>query len=108
MSERAYSDFELSAIQEIGNIGTGSAATALSQLVGRQIDIDVPQLELVSLADAADEIGPPESEVMGVLTPIMRDFAAGLLLVFPVGSAEVLCGMLGVDAYDEMGRSCLQ
>jgi chemotaxis protein CheC len=108
MSDQAYSDLELSAIQEIGNIGTGSAATALSQLVGRQIDIDVPQLELVSLADAAEQIGPLESEVMGVLTPIMRDFAAGLLLVFPVASAEILCGMLGVDAHTEMGHSCLQ
>jgi chemotaxis protein CheC len=103
-----YSELELSAVQEIANIGTGNAATALGMLVGRQIDIGVPSVELVPLAEAAERIGPLESTVAAVLTPVRGDAPASLLLALPMPSAEVLCGLLGTDANSELGHSCLQ
>jgi chemotaxis protein CheC len=103
-----YSDFELSAIQEIANIGTGNAATALSQLVMRPVDIGVPRAELVSLADAAERIGPLESDVVAVLTPVHGDLAANMLLVLPAAAAEALCALLGTTLGDPMGESALQ
>jgi chemotaxis protein CheC len=103
-----YSELELSAVQEIANIGTGNAATALGMLVGRPIDIGVPSVELVPLAEAAERIGPLESTVAAVLTPVRGDAPASLLLALPMPSADVLCGLLGTDAASEMGRSCLQ
>ena len=103
-----YTELELSAVQEIANIGTGNAATALGMLVGRPVDIGVPKVELVPLADAAERIGPLESPVAAVLTPVRGDAAASLLLALPMESAEALCAMLGTDATSEMGQSCLQ
>jgi chemotaxis protein CheC len=103
-----YTELELSAVQEIANIGTGNAAAALGMLVGRPIDIGVPSVELVSLAEAAERIGPLESTVAAVLTPVRGDAPASLLLALPMPSAEVLCGLLGTDAASELGRSCLQ
>ncbi len=52
-----YSEFQMSAIQEVANIGTGNAATALSQLIGSGVDIDVPNAEFVQLWEAAERIG---------------------------------------------------
>jgi chemotaxis protein CheC len=103
-----YSALELSAIQEVANIGTGNAATALAQITGRSVDISVPQAELVSLADAAERIGPLESEVVGVLTPLVGTMAASVLLAFPISSAGTLCAMVGVDADSEMALSAIQ
>jgi chemotaxis protein CheC len=103
-----YNALELSAVQEIANIGTGNAATALAQLVGRAVDIGVPVVELVPLAVAAERIGPLESRVVAVLTPVKGDTPASLLLAFPDDAADVLCGLLGTDANTDMGRSCLQ
>ena len=103
-----YTELELSAVQEIANIGTGNAATALGMLVGRQIDIGVPAIELVPLAEAAERIGPLESTVAAVLTPVRGDAPASLLLALPMASADVLCGLLGTDAASELGHSCLQ
>ena len=80
-----YTELELSAVQEIANIGTGNAATALGMLVGRQIDIGVPAIELVPLAEAAERIGPLESTVAAVLTPVRGDAPASLLLALPIG-----------------------
>jgi chemotaxis protein CheC len=103
-----YTELELSAVQEIANIGTGNAATALGMLVGRQIDIGVPSVELVPLGEAAERIGPLEETVAAVLTPVRGDAPASLLLALPMASAQVLCGLLGTDADSELGHSCLQ
>ncbi len=103
-----YNALELSAVQEIANIGAGSAATALSLLVGRPVDIGVPAVELVSLAVASERIGPAEARVAAVLTPVKGDVPASLLLAFPDDAAAVLCGLLGTTADSDMGRSCLQ
>jgi chemotaxis protein CheC len=103
-----YSEFQLSAIQELGNIGTGSAATALSQMVGQPTDIDPPAVDFVPIAEAAERVGPLEQEVFAVLTPVVGDVPAAILLVFPGEAASALCGMLGCDWRDEMGQSALQ
>ncbi|GHS95580.1 chemotaxis protein CheC [Synergistales bacterium] len=39
----------LDAIREIGNIGAGHAATALSTMLGCPVEIDIPKAELVSI-----------------------------------------------------------
>jgi chemotaxis protein CheC len=107
-ADPAYTDLELSAIQEVANIGTGNAATALAQLINRAVDIGVPRAELVPLAEAAERIGPLESPVVAVLTPVKGVMAASMLLAFPFASADALCGMLGCEADSEIGHSCLQ
>ncbi|MGB4300971.1 MAG: chemotaxis protein CheC, partial [Acetomicrobium sp.] len=43
------SSFHLDVIRETVNIGAGNAATALSQLVGSAVTMDVPKAELVSI-----------------------------------------------------------
>ena len=107
-AEPRYTGFELSVIREIANIGTGNAATALSQMVGRSVDIGTPIVELVPLAEAAERIGPLETIVAAVLTPVSGDAPASLLLALPIESAAVLCSLLGTDADSDLGRSCLQ
>lgn len=44
---REFTHLHMDTIREIGNIGTGNAATALSKLIGRMVDMDVPVAELV-------------------------------------------------------------
>ncbi len=107
-TEPLYTDLQLSAIQEIANIGTGNAATALSQVIGAAVDIDPPVAEFVSLELATDRLGAPETPVIGVLTPVVGDAPASILLAVPLDAAASLCGMLGVDALSDMGKSALQ
>ena len=51
------SPVQLDVLKEIGNIGSGNAATALSQLLGRSIDMQVPQVRLMDVADAIESLG---------------------------------------------------
>ena len=38
---------ELDAIREIGSIGTGNAATALSSILGREVRISMPEVRIM-------------------------------------------------------------
>ena len=52
-----YTSIHMDAIREIGNIGTGNAATALSRLIGRVVDMDVPVAELVPIYEVTAHYG---------------------------------------------------
>nr|MBQ6739749.1 chemotaxis protein CheC [Synergistaceae bacterium] len=53
----SFSSLQLDAIREVGNIGTGNAATALSKLLSCMINMDVPKAELVSIYELAEHYG---------------------------------------------------
>ena len=44
-------DDQLDVIQETGNIGCSHAATAVSQMIGRIVDISVPNLQVKKLSE---------------------------------------------------------
>jgi chemotaxis protein CheC len=101
------SSLQLDALRELANIGSGTAGTALSQMLGRSVDISVPNAFVLPLAEAVEAVGPGEQEVTGVAIPLAGDMDAIVLLVFPVDDAAALCGMLGVEAGTEDAVSAL-
>jgi len=103
-----YTDIQLDALRELANIGSGTAGTALSSLLGRPVDISVPKAAALELADAVEAAGDAEDIVWAVAVPVDGDLdATALLLVGEVDAASI-CGMLGVDAESDDGRSALQ
>jgi chemotaxis protein CheC len=102
-----FTEMQQSALAEVANIGSGHAATALSALVGRPVDVGYSQALLTVLARALDELGEPMNRSALVDTPIMGD-QGNMLLVFPEDSAEQLCQMLGTSMTEEIGRTALQ
>jgi chemotaxis protein CheC len=107
MASVHYTDQQLDALRELANIGSGTAATALSSLLGRQVDISVPTVAALDVADAVDAAGDPEDIVWAIAVPVDADLDALALLLVPDAGAAALCGMLGVDPADETGRSAL-
>ena len=102
-----YSEMQLDALRELANIGSGTAATALSQMVGRPIDLSVPTVLALPLADAVDAAGDPEQEVWCVVLPIFGDLDAIVLMIFTPGDAAGICALLGVELDSEFGPSAL-
>jgi chemotaxis protein CheC len=103
-----YTDLQIDALRELANIGSGTAATALSGMLGRPVDISVPNPLLLPLNDAVDAVGPSDAEVTGVVIPILGDMEATVLMLFTPETAAVLCPMLGVEAGTEIALSALQ
>lgn len=67
------SNMEFDVLREIGSIGTGNAATALSQVLSRKIEMTLPQVEIMEYNDAINRLGGPESIVAGVLVKMSGD-----------------------------------
>jgi chemotaxis protein CheC len=103
-----YSDLQLDALRELANIGSGNASTALSSMLGRSVDISVPAARVLPMADAVGTIGDPEAEATGVVLGVVGDMGAAVLLLFTPNDAELMCGLLGVEASTELGESALQ
>jgi chemotaxis protein CheC len=102
-----YTALQLDALRELANIGSGTAGTALSQMLGRPVDISVPAALALPVADAVDAVGAPEEEVTGVVIPLAGDMQAIVLLVFPTADAGTLCELLGVEPGTDVGLSAL-
>jgi chemotaxis protein CheC len=102
-----FSTMQLDALRELANIGSGTAGTALGQMLGRSVDISVPNAFVLPLAEAVDAVGAPEEDVTGVVIPLAGDMDAVVLLVFPVVDAGTLAGMLGVEPGTEDAVSAL-
>jgi chemotaxis protein CheC len=102
-----FTDLQLDALRELANIGSGTASTSLSGMLGRPVDISIPAAAALTFADAIDMIGSPEEEVTGVVLSVVGEMEGIVLLLMRVADAAGLCGLLGVDADSEMGQSAL-
>jgi chemotaxis protein CheC len=102
-----FTDMQLDALRELANIGSGTASTSLSGMLGRPVDISVPAAAALTFADAIDMIGSPEEEVTGVVLGVVGEMEGIVLLLMRVADAAGLCNLLGVDADSEMGQSAL-
>jgi chemotaxis protein CheC len=104
----SLSETQLDALRELANIASGTAATALSQMLAREVEINVPRALALPPADAVDACGDPEQHVAGVVVGIQGDIDGMVLLLIPFEQAEILCGLLGVEAHTEVGDSALR
>jgi len=102
-----YSDLQLDALRELANVGSGTASTALSAMLGRSVDISVPNAFVLPMAEAVDSIGNAEDDVTGIVLGVFGDMEATVLLLVNPNHAALLCGMLGVPADSEFGESAL-
>src|SRR5579875_1564712 len=102
-----FTEMQQSALAEMANIGSGHAATALSALVGRPVEVGYSEAVLTVLAQAVDELGEPMNRSALVDTPIAGE-QGSILLVFPEDAAEQLCQLLGTTMTEEIGLTALQ
>lgn len=86
---------EQDALGEIGNITFGSAATALSTLLGKKVDITTPQVSMISRDDFDNEFPRPH---VAVHVTYVEGFEGINSLVIRTKDAQVIANlMLGGD-----------
>lgn len=89
-----YTDLEIDALKEIGNIGAGNAATALSMMLSKKITIKVPQVKIISFDEVSDSVGGPEKLVVGIFLRISGDIDGNILIVISEKDAYTLAKTL--------------
>ncbi|SKA72740.1 chemotaxis protein CheC [Clostridium sp. USBA 49] len=104
-----FNSMQLDALKEVGNIGAGNAATALSQLLNKKIDMTVPAVNIVSFNDIFSRIGGEEI-VIGIIVRVLGDTPGNILFIFEKEAAlnliEILIGKRE-EQISEMGNSVL-
>ncbi len=67
-------------LKEIGNIGSGSAASALSQMLGKSIEMHVPDVRVLDYQSVIDEMGGPEKVITGILVTLCNGDINGMIM----------------------------
>lgn len=81
------SEVQRDLLREISNIGSGHAATALSQLLDKRIMLNVPRVQIVPISDVPDIVGGPETPVAGLYFRIFGQARGSILILLPYESA---------------------
>ena len=110
MTIKSYDELtslEIDTLREIGSIGTGNAATALSQILKREIRITQPEVRIMGYNEAIEWIGGPEHVTAGVLVKLGGQMNGIMLSVQQLEFVNlVLSSMLGcqIDSYEHLGE----
>ncbi|HUC90950.1 MAG TPA: chemotaxis protein CheC [Paenibacillus sp.] len=106
-------EFKLDVLKEVGNIGAGHAATALSRLLDKPVDMAVPTVSLVPFQEIADLVGGFEQVVVAVFLRVEGDAPGNMFFIIQENSAKrLLSSLLSIEpgdgaAYTEMEFSAL-
>ena len=104
MSDPAALDgLERDALTELVNIGVSRAAASLRKMVGAQVLLSVPAVEVVSLQGAATLLGERESDdLVAVRQGFQGAFSGQALLIFPqANSLELVRAVSGGELSPE-------
>lgn len=103
------SHVHVDALREICNIGMGNTATALSQMIGKQIDLSIPEVQVSRLSDFPDLLGHSEKTVAAIHTRVWGDIQGNIMFVFPWQSVRELISMVaGSEPEEEFQLSEMQ
>lgn len=94
MGELTFSENQKDALKEIGNICAGNAATALSQLLDRKIDIVVPRILFLPIEHVPQAVGGNDKLVVGLMLRVLGDLPSNIIFIFSQRDALVLASMM--------------
>ncbi|MEK3786610.1 MULTISPECIES: chemotaxis protein CheC [Paenibacillus] len=95
-------DFKLDVLKEVGNIGAGNAATALSRLLDKPIDMGVPKVQLLPFEEIAEKVGGPERLVIAIFFRVEGEVPGNLFFILSPEAAKSLVRRLaGIESDDD-------
>ena len=109
-----FSDVQIDVLKELGNIGSGNAATALATMMGKTIDMKVPAVRMYQYSELADLLGGPENLIVGILIDVVGDLEGTIMFLLEKSfTHEVINTLLGSAVEDfsqlsEMDLSVIQ
>lgn len=91
-------DFKMDVLKEVGNIGAGNAATALSQLLNKPIDMAVPKVQMLSFEEITDKVGGAEELVYAVFLRVEGEAPGNLFFILnPEAAINLLRRVAGLE-----------
>ena len=119
MDKIEFNAVEKDILQEIGNMCAGNATTALAEILGRRIELELPHMKIVSVPTLSQHLGvDPEEPVIGIHVQIWGGVRGNALMILSAKDAfallDILIGMrqespsslteVGISALKEIGN----
>jgi chemotaxis protein CheC len=108
------SNYQLDVLKEVSNIGGGNAATALSKMLKRRVDMGVPRIQLLEFAQVGSILGDEEKIVAGVIVQVTGSINGLILLILEHSDVNKLVEILTGKKYhtledlDDMALSAIR
>ena len=106
-------EMHIDVLKEIANIGSGNAASSLSRMIGHTVDIRIPDIGILGFNEAIEELGGPETVMMGTLLFLSESVNGMMMFLLPI---DVVCDLVNMlmftdikshEEIDEMGYSVI-
>ena len=81
---------DLDILREIGNIGAGNAATALSMILNKKVWLDVPEAQLCSLTEIPEKLGGAEEVRTGIFFGVKEALKGFIFFILEDEDADKL------------------
>jgi chemotaxis protein CheC len=101
MSIKSFDDLNeihISVLNEIGNIGSGNAATALSQMLSQQVGMSTPHVGIVNYNEAYEKLGGAEAVMVGMVLMLTGDVNGLMMFLIP---SDVACTIVNLMAFTD-------
>ncbi|MFR3730925.1 chemotaxis protein CheC [Lacrimispora sp.] len=104
MKIRRYDEMNglgLDLIREIGSIGTGNSATALSSMLGKSVRMTLPDVQILGYNEAIKFLGDPEEIVAAILVKMTGEINGLMLFILKLDFInEVLSSVMQKEIED--------
>ena len=83
----------LDVLKEIGNIGAGNATTAIANMLGMKIDMNVPNVKLMEVSKLGTAVGAEDETIVGIFLEVMNDIEGSMMFLVDIPSARYLVNL---------------
>lgn len=98
---------QIDALREVGSIGTGNAATALSALLQCEVRIPLPEVQVLEFNDAVEKLGGFETISAGIISSLSGEINGLMLALVQLDAINlILQHVMGkqIESYDDLGE----
>ncbi|OPY31803.1 MAG: flagellar motor switch protein [Methanomassiliicoccales archaeon PtaU1.Bin124] len=94
VSEPNFTEMQLDALKELGNIGASHASTALTNLIKRDVMIDVPDCFVCKVEKLPDAFGDKNKMVVSAYFDAIGPKTGHIIMILPVDMSMILTDMI--------------
>jgi chemotaxis protein CheC len=97
-------DVQIDVLREIGNIGAGNAATALSTILDERVEISLPRVRITDFDTAVNALGGAETMTVGVLVNFSGEANGMIMFLLNMEDAKAIMSILIQDDGGDDGQ----
>ena len=94
MTLEQVNDMYLDVLREIGNIGAGNATSAIANMLGMKIDMNVPSIRLMEVSQLGMAVGAEDETIVGIFLEVETDIEGSMMFLLDIPSARYLVNKL--------------